>query len=152
MKFTYTKSFVNGLFLLFTTVSACKQKPAEVNEADQDIKKEYCYAYSKDSSEVSLKITVDDNKVLGSLIYHWKEKDNNSGTIAGEMKGDTLFAAYSFISEGLNGTRHVVFLRSDDSFIEGHGDIDPDSGQPDLSNRSHIDFKDGLKLSGVDCH
>ncbi len=112
---------------------------------------EACYTYSKDSNNVSMRITVKENIVTGSLEYAWYQKDKNKGTIQGEMKGDTLFADYSFMSEGVNSVRQVAFLKNDGGWIEGYGEIEDQSGKTVFKNKSALKFDYNVTLKRSDC-
>jgi hypothetical protein len=89
--------------------------------------------------------------VSGDLLYHYFEKDRNSGTINGEVKGDTIFVTYTFISEGIESKREVVFLKKGDELIEGYAAINPATGEPDLSDHSAIKFDEKFVLKKSDC-
>lgn len=82
-----------------------------------------CYTYVKNKNYVMMKITIINNIVTGDLVYEYYEKDKNSGKISGVMKGDTLFADYTFMSEGLSSVREVAFIKKRGDWIEGYGDV-----------------------------
>jgi hypothetical protein len=142
MKFTI-------LILLPFLLLACK-KPVETSSSESH-SSSGCYIFLQDGSEVSMQISTDDQKISGTLTYAFKEKDKNTGSISGEMKGDTLFAKYTYMSEGITGERDEVFLKSGESFIVGRGGINDQTGEPDLSDRSKINFTNGLILKKTDC-
>lgn len=43
--------------------------------------------------------------VTGNLLYHYYQKDRSAGKINGELKADTLFADYIYISEDVESVR-----------------------------------------------
>jgi hypothetical protein len=106
---------MNVVIILFGCNSNSKE--TKKNSATQDEAKEpevaassiACYLLEKAKDTVSLKIKINKNHVTGDLLYHYFEKDRNTGTIEGEMKGDTLFAKYTFMSEGKESKREVFF-------------------------------------------
>ncbi|MDN3593867.1 hypothetical protein [Zunongwangia endophytica] len=110
-------------------ISSCKNeetkdaKPSEVTVEEQVQEEEIpvmmCYMYTSETDTISLNIEKLDKSVTGSLVYMLQEKDVNRGRIDGEMKGDTLFAEYSFMSEGKNSVRPIVFLQKGNQLIEG---------------------------------
>ncbi|TAH00804.1 MAG: hypothetical protein EAZ15_08355 [Sphingobacteriales bacterium] len=110
-----------------------------------------CYTYLKDSNQVSLKITVIENKVKGDLTYNYFQKDKNTGTIEGEMRGDTLFADYKFESEGLNSVREVAFLKMGNKLFEGYGEVLEKSGKMVFKNRTALNFDNKMPLIKTDC-
>jgi hypothetical protein len=139
-----------ALLLLLLLTFACKDKASESNSVVLTTS-ETCYAYKQDGSEVLLKIIGKGKAVTGTLVYAFKEKDRNTGSISGVMHGDTLFATYSYISEGIQGNRDVIFLRSENSFVEGLGEINTQTGEFDLSDKSQITFQKGLTLEKTEC-
>lgn len=110
-----------------------------------------CYILANGKDTVSLKMMIDNNQVSGDLLYHYFEKDRNTGTIKGEMKGDTLFATYTFMSEGKESKRDVAFLKKGDELIEGYGNINSTTGEPDLTDHSTIKFDHKFVLKKSDC-
>lgn len=88
----------------------------------------------------------------GKLTYKFFEKDQNDGTIKGTMSGDTLFAAYTFTSEGQTSVREVVFLKKGNIFIEGYGDVNDDNkGKVTFKDRKKLFFDSKTVLMKVDC-
>ena len=111
-----------------------------------------CYGLlSNNKDTVLLHIAITDNKASGELVYNLWQKDKNSGTFKGEMKGDTLFANYTFMSEGIESSRELAFLKAGDGFREGYGRIDEKSGQPGFSDKAAIKFDSNFFLRKIDC-
>ena len=71
-----------------------------------------------------MKVEVFENVVTGTLSYKFYQKDSNKGEFEGTLKGDTLLADYTFMSEGTQSVRQVVFLIKGETAIEGYGDIE----------------------------
>lgn len=110
-----------------------------------------CYA-QKNKDTVLLNIELNGDKVTGKLYINRFEKDLNSGTIDGEMKGDTLFADYTFNAEGMQSVREVVFLKKDSSIIEGYGPVKYDSNNKAVfTNKNSLVFDEKMKLGEVEC-
>ena len=82
-----------------------------------------CFRSSKGRNTIYLKFEKFPNVVTGELEYNFYEKDSNQGTIDGVLKGDTLIAAYTFMSEGKRSVRQVAFLIKDSTATEGYGDV-----------------------------
>lgn len=110
-----------------------------------------CYSWMKDSSSISLQITVSGNVATGNLTYDLYEKDKNSGTIKGALHGDTLFADYDFMSEGKLSTREVSFLKTVDGMKEGYGPMEEQNGKMVFTNKSAIDFSGNMLLQKTVC-
>lgn len=92
----------------------------QYEEEEEEIPVMMCYLYASETDTISLNIEKLDKNISGSLIYMLKEKDINRGEISGEMKGDTLFADYEFMSEGKTSVRQVMFLQKENQLVEGY--------------------------------
>lgn len=110
-----------------------------------------CYIYTKNRDTVKLKLNTENEELTGDLSYSLFEKDSNKGTIAGEIKGDTILAEYTFDSEGMRSTREVVFLKRDGKLYEGFGDVEEKSGKTVFKNRAQLKFGNTIVLSLTEC-
>lgn len=111
-----------------------------------------CYQYVKDRDTVTMKLNMEGEELTGDLSYQWFEKDKNTGTFAGEMKGDTIIAEYLFDAEGMRSVRDVVFLKKDGKIYEGFGRTTEKSGKITFENRSQLKFGDAVVLVSVPCN
>lgn len=109
-----------------------------------------CYAQI-DKDTVLLRISSINGSVNGTLYIHHDGKDVNQGNIAGDMRGDTLIAEYTFYSEGVQSNRQVAFLKKDSTIIEGFGDVEEKEGKMIFKNTAALKFEDKMKLSKVPC-
>ena len=89
--------------------------------------------------------------VTGELSYLFFEKDKNTGTIEGQMFGDTLKADYTFMSEGLKNIREVVFLRKGKILIEAYGDVEERNGKTVFIDSNKMYFDSASVLTEIDC-
>lgn len=110
-----------------------------------------CFALQNEKDSVSLSLVLLGNHVAGKLMYHYFEKDKNVGTLVGEMKGDTVFAKYTFTSEGKESQRYVSFLIKDNEAVEGYAPLNRNTGEPDFSDHSRIQFDNKFVLQKTDC-
>ncbi len=156
-----------SLIIYATILFSCNSNSNEVNQNDSTIIKttnlekektksninepQTCYVFDNGKDKIEMQITITNNVVNGQLNYNYFQKDKNSGTIEGKMISDTLFANYTFMSEGKESKRDVVFLKRGDNFVEGYGNINPATGEPDLSNKSAIKFGNDFILEKRDC-
>lgn len=97
-----------------------------------------------DSAFVNLKV-FNNNKVKGSLVFTFQEKDNNDGEIEGGFQGDTLFVDYTF---RIGPTKTVyknplAFLKKDGKLILGVGQIETNLGRSYFVKGKPIDFDKG---------
>lgn len=152
-----------SLLFLLMACAACNNNNTRENNNTADTIKDYdtgtsspvetiseCYENINGKDTVFLSIFSQSKIITGSLVYNYYEKDKNSGTIKGNMYGDTLIADYIFSSEGVTSTREVAFLKRESAFIEGYGDMQDEDGKMVFKNRSSLSFT-GKPLRMVDC-
>lgn len=110
-----------------------------------------CYASVTAGDSISLRLVNADGDITGELTYNNREKDDNVGTIMGQMRGDTLLADYTFMSEGMESVRQVAFLKRGEGFVEGYGDAEERNGKMVFKNTSALDFGSGTTFGKVPC-
>ena len=111
-----------------------------------------CYAGVRGKDSVFLRLNRTNNTVSGDLDYKHFEKDQNKGTIEGVMKGDTLLADYTFISEGVTSVREVIFLKKGNMLVEGFGDVEEKSGKMVFKNTGAVEFDEAVLLKEAGCN
>ncbi len=112
---------------------------------------EYSYGYTNKKDSVLLHANIGDSALTGNLYYNLYEKDKNSGTITGKMKGDTLTADYTFMSEGNQSVREVAFLLTDSTAKEGYGEMMEKNNKMVFINLAKIKFDNSFVLSKKEC-
>lgn len=146
-------------FSFFTIVAigilSCNNQQADENKNEtqvpgSDTETATCYAYVNNKDTVLLHVYMKDKVITGELSYNFYEKDKNTGTIQGELKGDTLIADYSFVSEGVSSVREVVFLKKGSELVEGYCDADQVDNKLVFKNRSTLNFS-GITLKPTAC-
>nr|WP_121269250.1 hypothetical protein [Pedobacter schmidteae] len=111
-----------------------------------------CYVYIKNRDTASLKIKMEGEELTGELNYKLFEKDGNTGKIAGEMRGDTIIAEYTFDSEGLRSVREVVFVKkADGNIYEGSGEMMDKGGKMVFKNPSTLKFGPTMVFIPTSC-
>jgi hypothetical protein len=136
-------SIISGLY-------SCNNKSA--GNGSNNTPPDGCYIWTSDNRDtVSLRLESNGANVTGKLMYGYFAKDKNTGTLQGKMSGDTLWAQYTFTSEGRRSTRAVVFLRKGETFTEGYGKLNEATGEPDLSDKTAIHFDGKTILKKTDC-
>lgn len=151
------------LFTLLMAVSltGCGTKNATTSEAstagtatdsvlvtDGQIK---CYALTTDSDTVRLSLTRQGSEVTGTLLVQLAGKDRNTGTLRGQMRGDTLLANYTFQSEGQESVREVAFLAQNGTFVEGYGPVQEQNGKMIFTPGTALTFDANRALIKTDC-
>ncbi|MFT2010136.1 hypothetical protein ACMA1I_15790 [Pontibacter sp. 13R65] len=148
------------LFICFVGLGACQgntdsatsSTPNNPDPLTQQELTEKCYVYVQKNDTIRLQLTQADTKAVeGTLQYNLYEKDKNKGTITGEMHGDTLFADYTFDSEGVRSVREVAFLRKGNTLVEGFGEVEERSGKMVFRNRSKLKFGNYIVLTETPC-
>lgn len=149
------KILLSGLIfaLLF---GSCKKETIIVKKVPVVVEpvSEECYMgiFNRDTIEMHLRLK---GKLVtgGTLKYRLFQKDRNDGALAGQIKGDTLFAIYTFQSEGQTSTREVAFLKKGTTYREGYGEttVDP-AGNPIFKNQRQLKFDGKLILNAADCN
>lgn len=114
---------------------------------------EKCYSGSINKDTILTSLTILGSHVAkGKLSYNFYEKDRNEGSFVGQLKGDTLIADYTFMSEGIVSVRQIAFLKIGETYIEGFGDvIDDNNGKVQFKDVSRVKFEGKPVLSKADC-
>ena len=156
--FERMKKIVFGA-LAFVALNACKKEPTipaptpekEITMETPGIQECYQGILKKDTMLLSL--TIKGNEVTdGKLSYKFFEKDKNDGTFTGKTSGDTLFAEYTFNSEGQKSVREVAFLKKGDSYIEGFGDMEEKNGKMQFKDKKKLFFDGKTVLDKIPCN
>jgi hypothetical protein len=145
---------------------ACSNKPTEPtkeapkvtpNEAPKNdipasqVKAPSCYRYIGTRDSIYLQISEDYNTMSGLLLFKYYQKEQNLGTLEGNMQGDLLIADYLFKSGGRMASRQVAFKKVGDNFIEGFGDEAEVSGKSTFKDVKMLKFDDTRVLRKVPC-
>jgi hypothetical protein len=110
-----------------------------------------CYQMTLKRDTASLQLTMQDSTVTGTLQYHWYERDANDGTLQGVLRNDTIYADYTFRSEGMTSVREVVFKIQDDTLVEGFGELTEQQGKVVFRDRSKLQFQNAYPFIKVAC-
>lgn len=149
--------------LIFAVASvffaSCKEKTEEqvVTEKEMEqpevvVSAKDCYLYVKGKDTVKMAlVTANGNNVSGDLVYNFYEKDKNSGTVSGMFKGDTLYADYTFQSEGMSSVRETVFIKKGNTLVEGFGEISEKDNKQVFKDKKALKFDGTIVLEKVDC-
>ena len=150
-------------YLLLATLAlaaACTPEKTEQTETNHETvamevaetaESSTCYAAILGRDSLLLRVERMSDDVTGDLSYNFYEKDDNKGTLVGQMHGDTLLADYTFQSEGTESVRQVAFLKKGDGFVEGYGDAEDRDGKMVFKNTSTLDFNSGTAFKKVLC-
>jgi len=115
-----------------------------------------CYKALYEQDTVELKInTLKNGNITGNMVMKIFNMPVKVGKIAGEFRGDTLFAAYTFI-QGTNDKvtfkNPMAFLKRGNDLILGNGKIESTMGATYFVKGQPIDFDNvKYKFTSVDC-
>lgn len=135
-------------------LSSCKKeekKEEEIIPKSNEVVTKECFESIKGKDTIQLSINIENQNVTGNLVYNLFEKDRNIGTIEGKMIGDTLFADYKFMSEGVESFRQVAFIKKDGKLSEFYGEVEEKEGKIVFKDKSKLVLNSGFVLSSVSC-
>ena len=105
----------------------------------------YIAIFEKDTAYLNIQRT-DTAKVQGDLLIKYGSNPKNEGKLAGQFRGDTLFADYTYTvgtyKEKIN-KNPLAFLVKGDSLILGIGQIETYVGRSYFKPGAPIDFDKG---------
>ena len=110
-----------------------------------------CYLAILEKDTVHLQLKVNGTTVQGELAYDHFEKDDNRGTIQGEIKNNVITAYYSFQSEGSTSVRQVVFKVGKDKLNEGFGEIFMKGDTAVFKNINSLEYPSTQVFAKVPC-
>ncbi|WP_394775326.1 hypothetical protein [Flavobacterium sp.] len=151
--------FAMSVIMLTFFISCKKDQVAEPVQIQSNAPKEaeiavpagdQCYASASNNIAISFNVN-SHQEVNGKLTYNISGKDKNEGTLIGNMKGDTLIADYTFMSEGVTSVRQVAFLQNEGTYIEGYGDVVDANGKVSFKDNSKLKFDQTNTLLKVNC-
>ena len=128
-----------------------EKKDSQAGDTKKQTSPVNCYRYVNAGDTVLLKLIHVGDAITGTLVYDYKEKDDNKGTIQGSMRGNLFVADYTFQSEGIQSVRQVAFKLEENSFIEGYGDINSADDKVRFKNLDSLKFNDSMRLVEIDC-
>jgi hypothetical protein len=151
-----------GLFCLLLTCIAfgsCKKNESEkIIEAKEAVELESvaCYQAVYEQDTINLKMnTFKNGEITGEMIMSLEDMPKKIGEIAGEFRGDTLFASYTFIQGDYKKKTFknpMAFLKQGDQLILGNGEIENYMGASYFVKGKPIDFENvKYKLSNIEC-
>ncbi|MFN0255525.1 hypothetical protein [Pedobacter ureilyticus] len=147
-----------GALIISACLFSCQERTKITGQKDNDttaanipLEEQTCYSYIKGKDTAHLSLITTGVASTGELNYKWFEKDKNMGTIEGEMHGDTLFANYTFNSEGKQSVRQVAFLKKGNQLVEGFGDVEEKDGKVRFKDLSKLKFDDAMVFEKVAC-
>lgn len=143
--------------MLLTALGSCKQesetaaKPETKNTVTGTVPSRSCYSYATNGDTFSLKLTIAESQVLGTLSYNFAQKDDNTGTLEGTNINKVIVADYTFVSEGQKSVREVAFQKVGRTYVEGFGEMEERNGKMVFKDRNAIKFDGPVIYQSVPC-
>ncbi len=150
---------LSTLFFAALLMASCngpkKDSPIDVAFSPEDELNEVinteCFQYLGEKDTVQLTAHIDGTKVTGTLDYVLFEKDNNNGTVEGEIRDSLMILEYVYMSEGVTSKRQVVFKNTDEGWKEGYGEMKEVDGILVQKNIDSLDYNNSYSLFPVPC-
>lgn len=124
---------------------------SDIMDTDENISQISCYKYTSAKDTVLLQMEKTNDEIAGTLSYNYFEKDKNDGTLEGKMIGDTLFADYTFGSEGSVSVREVMFVKKGNKFVEGFGEVEEVNGKMKFKDNAKFTLNETMALQEINC-
>lgn len=150
-----------GLFCLLLAcigLESCNKNPKAIDAqtlAEKPVSVE-CYKALYEKDTIDLKInTLSTGKITGEMVMKVFNRAEKVGKIAGEFRGDTLFADYSFTqveNDKVMYKNPMALLKRGNELILGNGKIETYLGASYFVKGQPIDFDNvKYKFTTVDC-
>lgn len=157
------KEFIILAILVSIVGFSCKNDPKsadpeivapeekDIMEEDENSPEIICYQFASGKDTVLMQMERINEDVTGSLRYNYFEKDENQGIFEGTMAGDTLYADYTFKSEGKTSVREIMFIQKENRLIEVFGEVEEIDGQMKFKENTKFSLNDSMPLEKVIC-
>ncbi|MBE0393848.1 hypothetical protein HNQ02_003571 [Flavobacterium sp. 7E] len=104
-----------------------------------------CYQAIYEQDTLMLKLnTLESGEITGDMTMTIENMPTKQGNLAGEFKGDTLYASYTFIQGDYKEKTYknpMAFLKKGDQLILGNGEIQTTMGASYFVKGKPIDFE-----------
>lgn len=117
----------------------------------EPVRLEGCYQMVVQRDTATMYLNIIGNNVTGKLVYNHFEKDDNTGSLKGELRENRIVADYIFQSEGGTSTREVAFKIQDTLLLEGHGQVEERNGKTIFLQSDKLQFDAAHPFRKVDC-
>ncbi len=108
-----------------------------------------CYEYREGENLIRLEFFAIGQESTAELHYELSGKDANHGMLKGKFENDLLKAEYTFMSEGRESIREVVFLYKNEQWMAGYGQLNEDGNR--FINSDSLNFSGDMPLRKVEC-
>ena len=149
------KSTLFTLIISLLSFVSCNQnqnsnKQAKLPENDDALERQ-CFKAISAKDTAFLKINNLEGKITGKLSFNFSEKNDTDGDISGEFKGDTLIVNYIYKSGGKVFSNPFAFLKKDNKFYQGYGEIETYLGKSYFKKSTPISYEQGFVFEPAEC-
>lgn len=117
----------------------------------EPVRLEGCYQRIVQRDTATLYLNIIGNEVTGKLVYNHFEKDDNTGSLKGELREGRIHADYLFQSEGGTSTREVAFRIQDTLLLEAQGEVEERDGKMVFRDAEKLQYDATHPFRKVDC-
>lgn len=110
-----------------------------------------CYEMTLKKDSAFMHLQLQDSIVSGTLNFIFFEKDRNTGTFKGVLRGDRIIADYTFQSEGVTSVREIVFKIKDTTLVQGFGELKEEGGKLVFENLDDLQYQLANPFIKTDC-
>lgn len=121
-----TDTIVNG-----DTLAKSAQTPSAENQAATS---SLCFIRTENRDTTNVELVKKGNDVTGQMSWLPFEKDSRKGTLNGTLKGDTVYAVWSFMQEGMKDTLGLQFLIKEDGLMQKPLKLNTKTGREQTDN------------------
>ena len=127
---------------LIIALSACQSKNSESDTTDSTVSaadtlatatqpaiETLCFEEKVGKDLTTVSLTIDGNKVTGSMEWLPWEKDQARGTLVGEKNGNEIVADYEYMIEGSNQLEEKIFVLEGDKLLVKSGELEDKNGK-----------------------
>lgn len=128
------------------TLSACQSKNQTTDNtaartdtiatATKPAAETLCFEEKVGKDITTVRLTIDGDKVTGNMEWLPWEKDQATGTLLGEKKGNEIVADYEYMIEGSNQLEEKIFVLEGDKLLVKSGELDDKNGKLVIKDRT----------------
>src|SRR4030095_2723148 len=122
------------------------------NQKSSAARNSECYSFFGTKDTVYLQLIDTYGTLAGFLVYKHQGKPNVVGSLQGKMKGNLLFADYTFKTQaGETAVRQIVFKKEGDAFFEGYGRVNFSPGKVAYDDVNTLEYNPVMAIKKIPC-
>ena len=110
-------------------------KSAQTASSEHHVKtSSLCFIRTERRDTTNIEMVIKGNVITGQMNWMPFEKDSRKGTLSGTLKGDTVYATWSFMQEGMKDTLGLQFLTKGDNLMQKPLKLNTKTGREQTDN------------------